>query len=152
MASMGNNCFLAPAPPFSELAARKWFFFAKMLYGNYIISERARAIGHIKMENAAFREESLTLSRAIEGDAGKMLTGTQMRAARAMLRWRLEDLAERSGLSFATVQRAEAVDGLPAMTARNLMTIKTTFEKAGIIFLDGDYTGRGGPGVRLRRR
>jgi hypothetical protein len=54
-------------------------------------------------------------------------------------------------LSFATVQRAEAIDGMPAMTAKNLMTIKTTFEKAGIVFLDGDYAGRGGPGVRLRK-
>ena len=50
------------------------------------------------------------------------------------------------------MQRAEAVDGVPNMQVRNLASIKTTFEKAGIIFLDGDYTGRGGPGVRLRRR
>ncbi len=83
--------------------------------------------------------------------SAKMLTGSQMRAARAMLRWRLVDIAEKAGISFAAVQRAEASEGVPDMHVRNLIAIKQAYEKAGIIFLDRDVVGRVGPGVRLRK-
>ncbi len=80
-----------------------------------------------------------------------MLTGAQIRAARSLLRWRLVDLAAASGLSFAAIQRAESVDDMPRMHTQSLAAIKTAFERAGVIFLDGECSGRGGPGVRLRR-
>jgi hypothetical protein len=57
------------------------------------------------------------------------------------------------GFAYATIQRAESSDDLPAMTARNLMRIKTELENAGVIFFDGEIEGLkgSGPGVRLRK-
>jgi transcriptional regulator with XRE-family HTH domain len=50
-----------------------------------------------------------------------MITGTQIRAARAMVGWSAHQLAERSGISYSAIQRAEAVDGVPSMRAPNLL-------------------------------
>jgi len=80
-----------------------------------------------------------------------MLTGVQIRAARALLRWSTRDLADRAAVGIATVHRAEAVDDVPGMNARTLLKIKQTFEEAGVEFIDGHYSGHGGPGVRLAR-
>jgi transcriptional regulator with XRE-family HTH domain len=71
--------------------------------------------------------------------------------ARAALGWSAHDLADKTGISYGAIQKAEGAEGMPDMRTRNLAAIKTTFEKAGIIFIDGDYSGRGGPGVRLRK-
>lgn len=79
-----------------------------------------------------------------------MLTGAQIRAARALLKWSGRDLAERSGVSYPALQRAEAVDDMPNMQTRNLAAIKSALEAGGCVFMDGPYQGDGGPGVRLR--
>ncbi len=79
-----------------------------------------------------------------------MLTGAQIRAARALLKWSGQRLAEESGVSYPALQRAEAVEGLPNMQVRNLAAIKGALEAAGCVFIDGPYSGDGGPGVRLR--
>jgi len=83
-------------------------------------------------------------------EADRMLTGAQIRAARAMLRWSAHDLAARCGLSYAAVQRAESVDEMPNMQTRNLAAIKTTFDAAGILFLDPGDVQPGGHGVRVK--
>lgn len=79
-----------------------------------------------------------------------MLTGAQIRAARALLKWSGQTLAEKSGVSYPALQRAEAVDDLPNMQVRNLAAIKGALEAGGIEFIDGSYSGSGGPGARLR--
>lgn len=79
-----------------------------------------------------------------------MLTGAQIRAARALLKWSGRDLAEKCGVSYPALQRAEAVDDMPNMQTRNLAAIKSTLEAAGVQFIDGPYSGSGGPGVRLK--
>lgn len=79
-----------------------------------------------------------------------MLTGSQIRGARALLKWSGKDLAERSGVSYPALQRAEAVDDMPNMQTKNLAAIKTALESGGVQFIDGPYSGDGGPGVRLR--
>lgn len=76
------------------------------------------------------------------------ITGAQIRAARALIRWRAEDLARESHLGVATVRRAEQEDGPVAMTAANAASIERVLENAGVIFIDGDDEG---PGVRLRK-
>ena len=76
-----------------------------------------------------------------------MITGLQIRLARTALRWTAEELAEKSGVSWATIQRMEATDGVPAALAKNLQAIQRTLEAAGVVFIDEDG---GGPGVRLR--
>ncbi|CAA9515183.1 MAG: hypothetical protein AVDCRST_MAG31-1231, partial [uncultured Sphingomonas sp.] len=52
-----------------------------------------------------------------------ILMGSQIRAARALLRMTLKDLAEASGISVATIIRAEAVDGSPRMTKANIAAL-----------------------------
>ena len=76
-----------------------------------------------------------------------MITSDQIRAARALLRWSAKDLADNSGVSWKTIQRMEACEGVPNSTASNLQAIMETLEAAGVVFLDANG---GGPGVRLK--
>lgn len=78
-----------------------------------------------------------------------MLTGSQIRAARALLKWSGHELAKRSGVSYPAIQRAERTDEMPNMQSKNLAAIKSALEGGGVVFLDGQYSGSGGPGVRL---
>jgi hypothetical protein len=90
-----------------------------------------------------------------QGAAGSMsrptksITGAQMRAARALLRWAAADLVRESGVSLATIHRAEAVDGKTAMTFANASAVRRAFEAAGVELIEEDG---GGPGARLKLR
>jgi transcriptional regulator with XRE-family HTH domain len=84
-------------------------------------------------------------------DPNRMISGSQIRAGRALINLSAAALAERAGVGSATVQRAEAAaDGIPTLTAPNLYAIQRALEAAGVLFIDGDDMA--GPGVRLRRR
>ena len=76
------------------------------------------------------------------------LTSDQIRAARALVRWRAEDLARESGVGVATIRRAELTDGATSMTVPNDAAIRQAFEIVGVEFIDRNG---GGPGVRLRK-
>jgi transcriptional regulator with XRE-family HTH domain len=71
------------------------------------------------------------------------ITGAQIRAARAFLRWSVHDLAARCGVSESAISRAEKVDHVPGMQDRNLDAVRTAFEIHGIEFLDST-------GLRMR--
>lgn len=86
----------------------------------------------------------------IADNPAPMLTGAQIRAARALLKWSGKDLAEKSGVSYPAIQRAEAVDDLPNMQTRNLAAIKEALEAGGVEFITGSYQGDGGPGLRRK--
>ena len=77
-----------------------------------------------------------------------MITSDQIRAARGMLNWSRKDLAEQSGLSFASMMRLESFEGVPSSNFRTLEAIKNTFEKAGIEFIG---TPEEGAGVRWKK-
>jgi transcriptional regulator with XRE-family HTH domain len=77
----------------------------------------------------------------------KKITGPMIKAARILLDMKAEDLAAKSSLGLATIRRAEAERGEPALTAANLRAITTALEEAGIEFLNS-----GSPGVRIRKR
>jgi hypothetical protein len=77
------------------------------------------------------------------------LTSAQIRAARALIRWTAEDLAENSTVSVTTVRRAELTETQTALTRVNDAVIRRTLEEAGIEFIDEE--GDAGPGVRLRK-
>ena len=66
-----------------------------------------------------------------------LLTGSQIRAGRALLRWTARDLADKAGIGIQTIHRAEAVDDVPSMTSRTLTKIHNAFASSGIVF-DGD--------------
>lgn len=71
----------------------------------------------------------------------------QVKAARALLAWSQEDLAEASGVSIPTVARLEAADGPVGGRVATVEAIKTALEKAGVTFLEDDGQGTG---VRAR--
>lgn len=78
-----------------------------------------------------------------------VLTGAQVRAARALLRWSADELANHSRLGTATIKRAEANDGPVKSTPANVQAMISAFEKAGIELI---YENGGGAGVRFRER
>jgi hypothetical protein len=79
----------------------------------------------------------------------RSLTSSQIRAARALLRWRAEDLARESVVGIATIRRAELADSETSMTAANDGAVRRALEMAGVEFIDENG---GGPGVRLCKR
>ena len=79
----------------------------------------------------------------------KPLTSHQIRAARALLRWRAQDLARASAVGVATIRRAELAETETSMTVPNDMAVRRVLESAGVEFIDDNG---GGPGVRLRKR
>ena len=60
-----------------------------------------------------------------------MITGAQMRAARALLGIDQRQLAERSGLSLPTIQRMEASDGVIRGNVDSLMKLVDALAKNG---------------------
>jgi tRNA U34 5-methylaminomethyl-2-thiouridine-forming methyltransferase MnmC len=72
-----------------------------------------------------------------------------MRAARALLRWAAADLVRESGVSLATIHRAESVDGKTAMTFANASAIRRALENAGVELIEENGAG---PGARLKQR
>ncbi|PSS64571.1 transcriptional regulator [Ensifer sp. NM-2] len=76
------------------------------------------------------------------------ITGAQVRAARALLRWSAKDLAKEAGVGVATVSRAEVEDGATSLTSANLRAIRQALESAGIEFIPENGSG---VGVRFKR-
>lgn len=76
------------------------------------------------------------------------LSCAQIRAARALLHWSAEDLAERSKVSVRTLRRAEIGSGPTSMTRANEEAVRRALEMAGVEFIDANG---GGEGVRLKK-
>jgi transcriptional regulator with XRE-family HTH domain len=74
-----------------------------------------------------------------------MISAIQSKMARAALGWSIREAAAKAGLGVATVARFEA--GIVQPTKANLATLRQTFEREGVVFLDDGE----GPGVKLRR-
>jgi DNA-binding XRE family transcriptional regulator len=72
----------------------------------------------------------------------------QIKAARALLAWSQEQLAEEADVSIPTIKRLEANDGPLGGRSGTGVKIKTALERAGVEFIDENG---GGPGVRLRK-
>jgi transcriptional regulator with XRE-family HTH domain len=79
----------------------------------------------------------------------KPLRSSQIRAARAVLRWTAEDLAREAALGLNTVKRAELAEDETSLTVSNDLAVRRALEAAGVVFIDED--GGLGPGVRLRK-
>ena len=76
----------------------------------------------------------------------ELITSSQIRAARALIRWSSDDLSKRSGVGVATIKRIEVMPGVPSGQIRTLLAIKNALEEAGVEFI-GEANDR--PGVRL---
>ena len=77
-----------------------------------------------------------------------MISGAQIRAARALLGMSATELSKRAKVGWATIQRYESAEGVPNSRSGTLQRIKDTLEAAGIAFTGNPETS---PGVRLRR-
>lgn len=75
-----------------------------------------------------------------------MLTPSQCRAARALLDWSQQQLADQSKIGNATIRNFES--GKSAPQHATLDVLRRCFESAGIIFIDENGEG---PGARLRK-
>ena len=76
-----------------------------------------------------------------------MVTAAQCRAARGLLDWSQQYLADHAGLGIVTIRQIES--GATEPRRATLTVLQQTFERAGVEFIDENG---GGPGVRLRRR
>jgi ribosome-binding protein aMBF1 (putative translation factor) len=77
-----------------------------------------------------------------------MITGGQIRAARAALRWSVQELANKARVSTQTIKRFEIVEGIPQSRTQTLLDVKSALEAGGIEFV-GAPNDR--PGIRLQR-
>jgi transcriptional regulator with XRE-family HTH domain len=90
-----------------------------------------------------------------QGDSNRkdsiyMLFAAQIRAARALLDWRQDDLARAAKIGLTTVRRIEAQTGPVMGYVSTLLRIQATLEKAGVQFTEEDESG--GIGVRLVKK
>ena len=77
-----------------------------------------------------------------------MITGMQIRSARAALGWSANQLAQAAGISLRTMVRMEDLDGVPLVRVATLRDVERVLEAAGIEFIG---TPENGPGIRLHR-
>ena len=88
----------------------------------------------------------LSIARRVHTQAG-MLTPAQLRAARALLGWSRDTLADKSGTAAETVQGFESRGSDPKLSTLNKWF--RVLEAAGVEFID--ESGEHGPGVRLQK-
>jgi predicted transcriptional regulator len=81
-----------------------------------------------------------------------LLTGAQLRAARALLGIDQKTLAEQAGVSLPTVQRMEASPGTVRGVVDSLTKIVEALDRAGVELIgENAVSGGGGRGVRLKK-
>lgn len=68
------------------------------------------------------------------------MTSEQIRACRAVLRWSIEELAQKSGVSSSTLKRIESNDGFPNCRIDTIERIRVTFENSEAIHLPDSKT------------
>jgi transcriptional regulator with XRE-family HTH domain len=76
-----------------------------------------------------------------------LISGRQLKAARALIGWEQTDLAKKSGVAISTVRRMESFDGEIGARTATLSLVQRALEKAGVDFLNHER-----PGVRMRAK
>ena len=64
-----------------------------------------------------------------------MVSGRQIRAARALLDWSGQELADKCGISLKMLRRYEPQNGIPAGNTKVLESIKSVLQSQGIVFI-----------------
>lgn len=82
-------------------------------------------------------------SREVIGDNFDDISPAALRAARAMLNWSAEKLAEKAGISRSTIRRLESDDSHVSARRSNIARILAAFQTAGLILTgsQGKVTG-----------
>ncbi|MDQ7811341.1 helix-turn-helix transcriptional regulator [Brevundimonas sp.] len=79
-----------------------------------------------------------------------MITGAQMKAARALLGIDQKELARLSGVSLPTIQRMEASDGIVRAVVDSLEKVANAINDSGVeLIVEGARSEGTGRGVRL---
>ena len=78
-----------------------------------------------------------------------MISGGQIRAARALLGMSATQLSEEAGVSWSTIQRFESQNQIPSSRAGTLEKLQAALEAHGIEFFGDPVTA---PGVQLTRK
>ena len=76
------------------------------------------------------------------------ISSAQLRAARALLRWSAQELANASKVGVATIRRVEVIEGEIPVTSANEAALRKALEAAGVVFIEENG---GGSGVRFRK-
>ena len=63
-----------------------------------------------------------------------MITGGQIKAARALVGWTARDLAAKAEIGFSTLIRLESADGVPSGNIKTIDAVKKALEDAGVEF------------------
>ena len=63
-----------------------------------------------------------------------VVTGEQLRAGRAMLRWEQKELAQRACVPVPTLNRSEGIGGPARGTYENIIRVKRALEDGGVEF------------------
>lgn len=147
-----NNGWLQTIHPDDrELVSRKWQESVSTL-APYALNHRillinghyewfhARAVPIIKRGGRShewlgiiMRQADLKREAPMAPPSMNMLTPIQVRAARAMLQWTLDELSQVSGVSVSSIRRIEG-EGERATRPASLHAIRTAFEEYGIQF------------------
>ena len=77
-----------------------------------------------------------------------MISGGQIRAARALLGLSATELSDISGVGWATIQRFENAEGVPVSRSGTLERVRSALEAHGIEFIGDPVMS---PGVQLKR-
>lgn len=80
-----------------------------------------------------------------------MVSGAQIRAARALLGISAADLAAMAGIGHRTLQRFEAMDGIPEGRTAVMLQIIEALNARGVEFI-GDPIASPGVQLRVKRR
>lgn len=92
----------------------------------------------------------VALNHVFGYDPHMSMTGTQIRAARALLEMEQSDLAARASVSINTIRNMEAKGSkIVRVRLETLMKVQKALENAGVSFLPANG---GGVGVRMKER
>jgi hypothetical protein len=103
---------------------------------------------NIKSIGMGVNRKTIELTRLADfGRTGLMITASQCRAARGLLDWTQQELADAARVGVATVRvfEGEAAETRPAILA----ALRRALELAGVEFIDENG---GGLGIRYRKR
>jgi predicted transcriptional regulator len=78
-----------------------------------------------------------------------MLQANQIRAGRALLAWRQQDLAKAAKIGLATIARIEQQEGPAQGNVSTIIRIQEALERAGVRFTEDDGANYG---VRLEKK
>ena len=110
--------------------------------------------GSVKRQQILFishQHSSIVIKTSLFKNSYTMITGVQLKAARALLGIDQRTLAEAADLSLPTIQRMEGSDGDIRGNIDSLVKLIAALETAGIELIgEGVVSEGGGRGVRLK--